>query len=224
MTRHPKTDPRDMPAYTIGEAAHYLSVLPQTVRYWAVGRDDYLGLIDPPSRSPVLLSFLNLVELHVIAAIRRQHKVTLPKIRSAIEYLEELYGDHHPLIRRELETDGLDLFVEHTGKLLNISRQGQTAMREILDAALKRIERDESGIPIKLYPFTRQSVVNAPAMVVIDPKLSAGRPVIKGTGLSTEVIAERYKAGDSISNLAVDYGRTQEEIEEAIRCELQLAA
>jgi uncharacterized protein (DUF433 family) len=167
---------------------------------------------------------LNLVELHVIAAIRRQHNVTLPKIRSAIEYLEELYGDHHPLIRRELETDGLDLFVEHTGKLLNISRQGQTAMREILDAALKRIERDESGIPIKLYPFTRQSVVNAPTMVVIDPKLSAGRPVLKGTGLSTEVIAERYKAGDSISNLAVDYGRTQEEIEEAIRCELQLAA
>ena len=124
MTRRPKTDPRDMPAYTIGEAAHYLSVLPQTVRYWAVGRDDYLGLIDPPSRSPVLLSFLNLVELHVIAAIRRQHKVTLPKIRSAIELskqqLEAVSGQLEQKLGKkvdlECETDqkligGLQIFL-----------------------------------------------------------------------------------------------------------------
>ena len=93
-----------------------------------------------------------------------------------------------------------------------------------MQAALKRIERDQHGIPIKLYPFTRSSIDHAPALVVIDPALSAGRPVITGTGLATEVIAERYKAGESVSDLAKDYERKEEEIEEAIRCELRLAA
>jgi len=37
------------------------------------------------------------------------------------------------------------------------------------------------------------------------------------------VIAERYKAGESIDALAADYGRETGDIEEAIRCELRLA-
>ena len=61
-------------------------------------------------------------------------------------------------------------------------------------------------------------------MIVIDPRLSAGRPVIAGTGLATELIAERYKAGESITVLARDYGRENSEIEEAVRCELKAAA
>lgn len=97
------------------------------------------------------------------------------------------------------------------------------AMRQVMNAALHRIERDPNGIPIKLYPFTRSSIQSAPAMVVIDPSLSAGRPVIAGTGLATEVIAECYKAGESIEELARDYERKSEEIEEAVRCELQAA-
>ena len=67
----------------------------------------------------------------------------------------------HPLVSRVLETDGLDVFTEHYGQLINLSRAGQAVMREIIDGALKRIERDHGGIPIKLYPFTRHSIKNA---------------------------------------------------------------
>ena len=48
--------------------------------------------------------------------------------------------------------------------------------------------------------------------------------MIAGTGLATEIIAERYKAGESVDQLAADYEREEKEIEEAIRCELRLAA
>lgn len=221
-------DRRELPSYTVSEAAHYLSVPAATVRYWSVGRDEYEPLITVPHSSPTLVSFLNLAELHVLAAIRRQHKVKMPSIRRAIEYLSKhartLIDKWHPLIGCELETDGLDLFVEQYGELTNITRAGQTAMREIIEAALKRIDRDPEGIPIKLYPFTRQAIRDAPSMVVIDPALSAGRPVIAGTGLATQIIAERYKLGESISDLAYDYERPNAEIEEAIRCELAAAA
>lgn len=224
----PAKDPRELPSYTVAEAAHYLSVPNATIRYWATGQGDYPSLIDVPASKPTLLSFLNLVELHVLAAIRRKHEVPMPKVRAAIDYLKKhTRGKEarlHPLISRQLETDGMDLFIQHYGKLINVSSDGQISMREILSAALHRIERDTKGIPIKLYPFTRNDFKDAPSIVVIDPSLSAGRPVIAGTGLPTEIIAERYKAGESIEDLAHDYEREQAEIEEAIRCELRAAA
>ena len=80
-------DPRELPAYTISEAAHYLAVPAATIRYWSVGRDDYAPLIEVPAHVPTLLSFLNLTELHVLAAIRRKHEVKMPSIRRAIQYL-----------------------------------------------------------------------------------------------------------------------------------------
>ena len=80
-------DPRELPAYTISEAAHYLAVPAATIRYWSVGRDDYAPLIEVPEHVPTLLSFLNLTELHVLAAIRRKHEVKMPSIRRAIQYL-----------------------------------------------------------------------------------------------------------------------------------------
>ena len=221
-------DLRAWPAYTILEAAHYLAVPAATVRYWSVGRNGHVPLIEAAGRDPTLLSFLNLTELHVLAAIRRKYGVKMQNVRKAIQYLrakaQGAADKRHPLIACELETDGLHLFVEEYGRLTNISRQGQIAMREVIGAALKRIERDPDGIPVRLYPFTRTTMDEAPAMVVINPAISAGRPVIVGTGLATQIIAERYKAGESVSDLANDYERPDEEIEEAIRCELQAAA
>lgn len=226
--RRKKIDIREMPAYTIAEAAHYLLIPDGTVRYWATGQGNYLPIIEVPHSHPTLLSFLNLVELHVVAAIRRAHTLPMHKVRSAIQYLKQharsKKDKNHPLISKVLETDGLNLFIQEYGDLVNISSDGQLAMRQIMLAALQRIERDARGVPIKLYPFTRSDLTSAPRMVVIDPELSGGRPVISGTGLATEIIAERYKAGDSVHELAKDYGRKEEEIEEAVRCELQAAA
>lgn len=219
---------RELPAYSAGEVAHYLNLPRSTVRYWATGKDSSPALIKVADTDPLAYSFHNLVELHVLAAIRRRHAVPMLKVRRAIDYLRENTRDEfdksHPLISKQLQTDGLDLFIDEYGRLVNVSSAGQLAMRDIIEAALSRIERDHHGLPVKLYPFTRNNIKSAPSMVVIDPTLSGGRPVITGTGLATEVIAERYKAGETIAELAKDYDRKETEIEEAIRCELKLAA
>lgn len=222
-----KPDKREMPAYTIPEAAHYLNIPVSTIRYWCTGNKNYDGVIKPTvvDHRPVLLSFYNLIELHLLGVIRREHNIRLPMVRTAIEYLEKkLNISDHPLIRREMQTDGAHLFIEQLGELVNISLDGQQVMRSMLDAALKRIERDDSGLPRKLFPFTRNKLLDSPSVVVIDPGLSGGRPVISGTGLATEIIAERFRAGESIEELARDYERKEEEIQEAIRCEQQIAA
>jgi len=233
-----KTDPRSLPAYPIGDAARYLQVPHATMRSWTVGRKYptskgnrfFRPLITAPENGNLLaLSFINLVEAHVLDAIRRTHGIALPKVRRAIEFAKRELGSDHPLAERSFQTDGVDLFVQEYGQLINVSRDGQLAMKNVLEAYLERIERDSHGVAARLYPFTRNRPASPgmrkePRTVVIDPRVSYGRPVLAGTGIPTSVLAERYKAGDSIQELSDDYFRPTNEIEEAIRCELQTEA
>jgi len=57
----------------------------------------------------------------------------------------------------------------------------------------------------------------------MDPRVELGRPVLKVSAVPTAVIADRYKAGESIADLAEDYGEEPLNIAEAVRCELQPA-
>jgi uncharacterized protein (DUF433 family) len=112
---------------------------------------------------------------------------------------------------------------ERFGQKLAASDREQEA-RQILKTYFDRIVRDEAGLPLKLYPFTKLPGADEPKTVMIDPRISFGRPVLAGTGIPTAMLAERYKAGDSIDELAEDYNCDRLQIEEGIRCELQLVA
>jgi uncharacterized protein (DUF433 family) len=225
-------DPKELPAYTVAEAAHYLDLAEATLRSWVVGRGYPVSgrkkfsppLIDIPEKKPPRLSFWNLVEAHVLSAIRRKHRITLPAVRKALDYLKERHPSQHPLIEQHFLTDGVDLFIESYSDLINASREGQVEMKKMIECYLGRVERDPGGIPIKLYPFTRTYNAGDSRPIVIDPLISFGRPVLVGTGIPTAMIAQRYKAGESIKDLATDYAREEEEIQEAIRCELELQA
>jgi uncharacterized protein (DUF433 family) len=222
-------DPREMPAYRVSEVAHYLRMPKATVRAWAVGqgRFDAVLTLEPRNGVP-LLSFVNLIEVHVLDALRREHDIPLQKARRVLRLLSQLFPNTaHPLADQDLLTDGSEVFVEHLGKLVSACHGGQIAIRELLEAHLRRVERDPMGRASRLYPFTRkradrQSLLAEPKFVMIDPEIQFGRPVLTGTGIPTLVIADRYKAGESISDLARDYNRPPKEIEEAIRCELAL--
>jgi hypothetical protein len=65
---------------------------------------------------------------------------------SALDYVRRQFRVEHPLINQAFQTDGLDLFVERYGDLINASREGQRAMKEIIGVYLKRIEWDAEGI------------------------------------------------------------------------------
>ncbi len=228
-------DPREMPAYGILEAAHYLRLPPSTLQDWVKGRSYptekgprfSAPLIPLPPRAqgdPLALSFFNLVEAHVLGALRREHRVSMAKVREALTFLERHFPSPHPLADQQFETNGADLFIEIYGGLLNVNQDGQLAMRDLLRMHLSRIERDAAGVPVKLYLFTRPPSVDAPKVIAINPYVAFGRPVVMGTGIPTAVIAERYKAGESIEDLVYDYDLASQAIQEAIRCELALQA
>ena len=228
-------DFRMVPNYSFGEAAHYLRVPVSTLRAWSQGqrgarvsvRPRFRPVISLPESGLARLSFTNLVEAHALSALRS--KLSLQRIRRALDFVKRELGSEHPLAEYRFETDGVDLFLKNLwglspNELISASQAGQLSSRELLKAYLRRIEHDANGHAIRFYPFTHSLGADQPKRVVIDPRVSFGRPTLTGTGIPTAVIADRYKAGESVADLASDYSRTPDEIEEAIRTELSLDA
>ncbi len=199
-----KRDPRELPAYGISEVARYLLIPETTLRYWIFGQRYKTktgkrlaqSIIDTPPNDKRFLSFFNLGEAHILDAIRREHDIPLQEVRKALNYLSENFKSEHPLVEQKFETDGLDLFIRKYGQLINLTQNGQIDMKDVLKAYLHRIERDTHGVPIRLFPFTRKRELDEPRIVVIDPYIPFGRPILVGTGITTAIVAERYKERD----------------------------
>jgi uncharacterized protein (DUF433 family) len=219
---------RNMPAYTPGDAARYLRIPLSTVRCWcfgqrytdAAGKDKFLPpVITPVDRRNKLLSFTNLVELHVLSLTRREYKVPMPIVRSTIAFLIKELGVKRPLAEQQLFTDRVDLFVEQLDDYMSASGSRQLQPREIVRGYLERIERDPLGAPLKLFPLVR-SLKEDPEQVPvieIDPQIAFGRPVLAHTGIPIASLVQRWQAGESISSLAADYEQPADLIEEVVR-------
>ncbi len=226
-------DRREVPRYGIKEAARCLGMSVATLDSWVNGRKYpsstgqrfFKPLIE--LTAPGSLSFYNLVEAHILLSTRKKHGVEMPAIRRGIDYVRKTYPSVHPLLSEDFLTDGKDLFVKkivgatEQEQTINVSSWGQLGLGPILDFYLRRIERDDKGWPIKLFPIRMSWPVDLnsdpPRVVVIDPAVSSGRPVVNGTGVMAEVIFGRFNTGEGIESIATDYGLKVTQIEEAIR-------
>lgn len=218
------TDLRDQPAYTLAEAARYLKLPVATLRSWVAGRPypkaegvgRFQPLIHPPSREPLIVSFWNLIEAHVLRSLRTDYGVSVKAVREALKYAERSLRIDRLLLRKELRTHAGQVFLDRYGQLIQISASGQLAIRQLFEEHLKRVEWDEWQFPVRLYPFISGEALSAEKPIAIDPKIAFGRPVVISAGVSTAAIAERIDAKETVDELAADYGLSVSEIEQAV--------
>lgn len=219
-----KIDITEISAYGMRDIASYVELPRQTIEYW-VAANGKEPVIDLPSVNPPRFSFKNLVEFHILSVVRVKG-VKLKKIRQAVWSLKKRWpNSKHPLLEQDLLTDGVDIFTESLpSNLVNESLGGQGAFKNLLEIYLERIDWDAMHAPRALYPFLREKTMGEPRIIQIDPTIGFGRPVIAGTGITTAIIASRFDARESVASLAEEYGRTAQEVEEAIRWERAKAA
>ena len=210
-----------MPSYSVTEAALYLRLPSSTLRAWIGRQSGFEPLISPAQEKPLTLSFINLIEAYVLASIRRKHRVSMNKMRKGLNFISQNYPSQNPLAEKNFETDGLRLFLRQAGLVYEISRgHGQIMREEVIKHYMQRVQRDLHGLPIKLYPFSGSGEPNEPRSILIDPKISFGRPILSDINIPVEIIAERHMAGESIEEMAGDYECNKQKIEEAIRYKL----
>ena len=220
-----KTDIRARPLYSISEVSEILKIPASTLRDWFVGvkvRGEYRfrPVFVPASARPLRLSFYNLLEAHVLDALRITHNLSLQRIRKAIRYLKKEFNQTHPLVKMSLYTDGVDIFVKEYGRLLNASREGQIAMKEIINIFLSRIDFSSSGEPENFYPFilkTTDHLETEEKIIKVNPEINYGRPTVIKKGVPVYVIYERFLAGESVQELAEDYELDTHTIENILR-------
>jgi uncharacterized protein (DUF433 family) len=218
------SDIRNQPAYGPAEAARYLRLPAATLRTWLVGRvypkgdtqATFQPLIQPAAQQPLQLSFYNLVEAHVLRALRTEHGVALAEFRTAMAYAQKKLKLPRLLLSPELRTHAGQVFLDRYVELINLSASGQLAMRKLFEDHLQRVEWDEWQFPVRLFPYVQGTQRSAERPIAIDPRVAFGRPVIRRKGISTAAITDRIDAGETIEALAEDYDLSRDEIEQAV--------
>lgn len=225
------TDLAEVPRYTFPDAAHFLKIPPATLRSWISGRDyetkggrkRFQGLIDRPDPADSRLSYSNLVEAHVLNALRKAHSVPMHEVRDALVFAQDRFKIKRLLLSKQLLAAPGSVFLEKVGALVNIGKRGQTAMREIVETYLERVEWNSGEFPSRLYPLIWDGKTETPKVIAISPRLASGSPFVVSHVIKTSVIADRYYAGELPSFLASDYGLDESEIHHAIWYERRAA-
>jgi uncharacterized protein (DUF433 family) len=222
-TRGNAADIRFRPAYTFTEAARYLSIPAPTVTAWFRGIHakhqtfkPVLRLEEPRDRR---LYFSNLVEAHVLRALRTRHGIPMPAVRKALEYVRRELGIERLLIDPRLRAAPGKMFLKRYAELVELTRSGQHVIERVWDSHLDAVVQDPSGVPFKLYPWLPDRTQPPKRSILIDPAVSFGRPMTSSRGIATSVLADLYDAGSSLDELTAEYGITQQEIEDALAFE-----
>jgi uncharacterized protein (DUF433 family) len=215
-------DSRGMPRYTFGEAGGYLGLPESTIRSWFAGMPYGSGanvkwmapILVPAAKD--LLSFYDIASAHVLMVFKS--KGARPSdIRDIISELEKEYPDaRHPLLGRDFHLFGKDVVLKTAKRLLNLSKSRQMGLRKVMDKFLLRIEFDAKFMPLRFSPL-RTNRERGKGYLVIDPDFAYGRPVIRGTAIPAEIIANRRAAGESEGRLAKDYRISTRAVKEAVK-------
>jgi uncharacterized protein (DUF433 family) len=234
----PKLTPEEikiLPAYTLEEAARYVGAAAGTLRAWFRGRPGTLATKGRGSRNavdPILptgagprepLSFIDLIEAHVLFEIRRVYHFPRKNFKRAMEYLSEGGGDLMLLAHENFYFDHTNLFLGEDAVLLSLSERGQLVDKEIMAHGLRQITYGEDGFADQFFPRLGK---REQSEFVVNPSINYGRLSIARLGVGAEAVAARYKAHEKIADIAEDYGATENEVVEAIlwHDKLQLAA
>jgi uncharacterized protein (DUF433 family) len=215
-------DPRIAHAiFTVREAAAHLGLPTSTLRSWAspVGRRGGPLITRFPARgTEATVPFIGFAEAYVLSAFRRAG-VPMQRIRPAVDALSSGIGVEHALASQRLYTDGAEVLYdyaesEHDDELrgLTVVRTGQKQFAEVVRDYLRRIGYGEDGWAARLRLATYEH-----AQVVVDPRRAFGMPLLVHGGARVEDLVDRFMAGDTLADIAEDFGVPELEVEDVVR-------
>ncbi|WP_122940947.1 DUF433 domain-containing protein [Brachybacterium sp. EE-P12] len=103
---------------------------------------------------------------------------------------------------RRFYTDGTDLFRMLHDELERV-KDGQFALRDVFDDFLKRVNFGGDDV---MESYTVLGGDDAPTRIVIDPRFSAGRPIIERTATPVFALLDEIEGGDDRRWIAEDFG------------------
>ena len=163
------------------------------------------------------LSFLDLIELRVVDALRRGG-ISLQAIRFAMEFATRTLGTDRPLASVRFRTDGAEILMElpEDGRLMSLSRRrpGQGVLADIVRQSLRDLDF-EDGRAARWRPSSGKGVV-------IDPERSFGEPIMEVSGISTRVLFQDFERINDARRVGAIYEVPPGAVRDAVRYERAL--
>lgn len=169
-----------------------------------------------------VLGFNDLLELRTVARFV-ELGVSLHVIRATIEVARGYLGDY-PLHSRRFVTDGRRIFMEavervnEDPKLLDV-RGRQYALGDIIrPSLLDGIEFGNADDALRWFPVPKKR------LIVLDPQLQFGEPIVADGGVPTDTLAAAFKAeGEDVNRVARLYRVKPQEVKAAVAFERRMA-
>jgi uncharacterized protein (DUF433 family) len=227
----PPHSPLSTGAYTLPDAAKLLRLPIPRLRTWVVGRtvpDKSAGRkkVFPAGKVKAHgtardrhFSFYTLVELFTLAHLR-ELGVSLRVLRQARAELAEREGTAHPFALEGLLTDKKKLLFDLGQEaLLELGTNGQTSFGKVLEPFCIRLDFDvATRMACRYHPMGKNK------SIVVDPARAFGRPIISGTNIATENLAALIRGGETVDDVASDFGLAPEIVSEVWSFENRAAA
>jgi uncharacterized protein (DUF433 family) len=212
----------DRAIYSYADIDRLNGLTPGTGRRWLEGYERagvfYEPVLRPEPTGANVVTWGEMVEARLLAEFRGQ-RVSLHRLRPAVVRLREEFGSH-PLAhaRPLLDVEGREL-VRMVQNEVSLDRQLQLVVvrndQLMLDFRAQRF-RDavtyEDGVVVALCP------TEPTPDVLMDPRRSFGQPSVRA--VRTDVLAEDFRAGESLESLADLYDLDISQVDQAIRFEL----
>jgi uncharacterized protein (DUF433 family) len=204
------------PLLTPKDVARHLMIPESTMYYWLGEEANGAPLVhrvEPEKRGWPSVPFVAVVEAYVLRSLR-DLGLTKQKIRDAAAEVRRAFDTPYALATQKITTDGVDIFVHYADDELARVGDGQRPFREVIDDYLHYISWDVSdGFAGSLR--LRQYADVAP--VIIDPRFGWGAPVVAATKVPVDAVVDLWLAGESLEDVAYEYGMTREQVEAICR-------
>jgi hypothetical protein len=143
-------DLRATPAYTVTEAARYLSIPYPTLRSWFAGIEGHFkAVVRWEVAEDHRLSFSNLVEAHVLRALRTKYGISMANVRTAIRYVEQRESIDRLLLHPGLRAGLGRLFLKKYAELIELAPSTQHVIERAFDQYLEAVVQDPVGVPVR---------------------------------------------------------------------------
>lgn len=220
------------PTYPAAEASRLAGISSWRARAWLKGYsykyevgDKVIEahqdpVVDPDKSKENYASFLDLIDLLFVKRFL-ENGIPLQQIRKALDEARNILGTNH-FARNTFFTSGSNLILQLPiyNDMVALLTGGQTAIPEIIQQLGEKIDFEEVtgyGLASRWYPNGREG------LIVIDPRISFGKPTIVNHRITTANIYDLYLGERDIKPVSKWFDLPEVKIQAAIKFETALA-
>ena len=215
----------DTGLYTVPLAARILATHPDKVRSWVEGyanssADPILVRQVPRIGGRPVLGFLDLIESAFVRHFRTIG-YSPQTIRKVAIKLRDKHGNDHPFaMNKRFRADGKSIFEEV------ISDAGERRLVNVMTDNFVMVPTIEKTLFDQVFYLDDTAVEWTPLIefpgIVMNPRMSFGRPVLKEFRIPTETIARSAAIEDAIEDTADEFGISVDAVLNAVAFENEL--